>query len=70
MKKVGLRAFLVATIGVICPFILGTYIVGPWLLPGLSNNAYLFLGAALTATSVGITAKFLKLGRQKLPKPK
>lgn len=68
MKKVGLRAFLVATIGVICPFILGTYIVGPWLLPGLSNNAYLFLGAALTATSVGITARVFKdLGRLKTP---
>ncbi|HEX9722482.1 MAG TPA: cation:proton antiporter [Candidatus Paceibacterota bacterium] len=56
MKKVGARAFLVATIGVVAPFTLGTYVVGPWLLPGLSQNAYLFLGAALTATSVGITA--------------
>lgn len=68
MKKVGLRAFIVATIGVVCPFVLGTYIVGPWLLPGLHNNAYLFLGAALTATSVGITARVFKdLGRLKTP---
>lgn len=60
MRKVGLRAFLVATVGVVCPFVLGTYIVGPLLFPGLHNNAYLFLGAALTATSVGITARVFK----------
>ena len=64
MKKVGVKAFLVAIVGVIAPFILGTYIVGPWFLPGLSSNAYLFLGAALTATSVGITARvFQDLGK-------
>lgn len=57
MRKVGVRAFLVACIGVIVPFALGTYMVGPWLLPDLSFNAYLFLGATLTATSVGITAR-------------
>ncbi len=57
MRKVGVPAFLVACIGVVTPFALGTYAVGPWLLPGLSHNAYLFLGATLTATSVGITAR-------------
>lgn len=68
MKRVGLRAFLVAVIGVVVPFVLGAWVVGPWLLPGLSNNAYLFLGAALTATSVGITARvFRDLGKIKLP---
>lgn len=60
MKKVGPRAGLVAILGVIVPFILGAYIVGPMILPGLSQNAYLFLGAALTATSVGITARVFK----------
>jgi Kef-type K+ transport system membrane component KefB len=30
------------------------------LMPGLDQNAYLFLGAALTATSVGITARVFK----------
>lgn len=68
MKKVGIRALLVATVGVITPFILGTYVVGPWLLPGLSTNAYIFLGATLTATSVGITARvFRDLGKLQLP---
>ncbi len=68
MKKVGMRAFLVACVGVIVPFVLGTYVVGPWIFPGLSVNAYLFLGAALTATSVGITARvFRDLGKLSLP---
>lgn len=60
MKEVGVSAFLVAIIGVVVPFVLGTYIVGPWIMPGLDSNAYLFLGAALTATSVGITARVFK----------
>lgn len=67
MKKVGARAFLVAIIGVVLPFVLG-YFIGPLLLPGLTNNAYLFLAAALTATSVGITARvFQDLGKLKIP---
>ncbi len=57
MGRVGVRALLVACIGVVVPFVLGTYVVGPWLLPGLPFYAYLFLGATLTATSVGITAR-------------
>lgn len=68
MGRVGVPAFLVACIGVAVPFGLGTYVVGPWLLPGLSTNAYLFLGAALTATSVGITARVFKdLGKLQTP---
>jgi len=59
MLKVGPRALLVACIGVAAPFALG-YFLGPWLLPGLSSNAYLFIGATLTATSVGITARVFK----------
>ncbi len=66
MKKVGARALMVAILGVLVPFVSGTYIVGPWLLPGLTENAYLFLGATLTATSVGITARvFQDLGKLK-----
>jgi Kef-type K+ transport system membrane component KefB len=68
MMKVGTRAVQVALIGVIVPFVLGTWVVGPWLMPGLSVNAYLFLGATLTATSVGITGRvFRDLGRLQLP---
>lgn len=64
LGRVGVRAFLVAIIGVVVPFALGTWVVGPVLMPGLSLNAYLFVGAALTATSVGITARvFRDLGK-------
>src|SRR3989344_6385511 len=68
MAKVGIPAFIVAVIGVVVPFLLGTCIVGPFLMPGLEANAYLFLGAALTATSVGITARVFKdLGKLQTP---
>lgn len=60
MGRVGMRAFLVAIVGVVLPFASGTWIVGPWLMPGLDFNAYLFIGAALTATSVGITARVFR----------
>jgi len=60
MKKVGLRAFFVACIGVVLPFVIGAFWIGPWLMPNQPFNAYLFLGAALTATSVGITARVFK----------
>lgn len=71
MRRVGLNAGLVAIVGVVVPFALGTYIVGPWLFPGLDQYAYLFLGAALTATSVGITARvFRDLGALQTPEAK
>jgi len=60
MTKVGLPAFMVAIAGVVAPFGLGVYVVGPWLLPEADMNVLLFLGAALTATSVGITARVFK----------
>lgn len=60
MKKVGRPAFLVAVSGVVVPFILGAYVVGPMLMPGFDANFYLFMGACLTATSVGITARVFK----------
>jgi Kef-type K+ transport system membrane component KefB len=68
MSRVGVRASLVAVVGVVLPFVLGTWLAGPLLLPGLDFNGYLFIGAALTATSVGITARvFRDLGRLQLP---
>ena len=66
MLKVGAAATLVAVLGVITPFALG-WGVGALLLPGHSAYAHAFLGATLTATSVGITARVLKdLGKTQL----
>lgn len=60
LRKVGPRAVMVALIGVIAPFALGTFLIGPWLFAAESLNTHLFIGAALTATSVGITARVFK----------
>ncbi|MDP3504916.1 MAG: cation:proton antiporter [Myxococcales bacterium] len=66
MMKVGLSALLVATVGVITPFALG-WLVSMWLLPTHSVYVHLFIGATLTATSVGITARVLQdLGKSQL----
>ena len=59
MMKVGLSSLLVATLGVIAPFFLG-WGVGAWFYPDHSVYMHIFLGATLTATSVGITARVLK----------
>ncbi|HET7378666.1 MAG TPA: cation:proton antiporter, partial [Gaiellales bacterium] len=67
MLKVGAAAVLVATLGVIAPFVLG-WLVGAALLPAESGYAHAFLGATLTATSVGITARVLRdLGKGATP---
>lgn len=67
MAKVGRSALVVAVVGVIVPMILG-YGVGVWLLPEHSWYVHLFLGAALTATSVGITARVLQdIGQSQTP---
>ena len=58
MLKVGLPSLFVAVLGVVTPFVLG-WGVGAVLLPGHSAYAHAFLGATLTATSVGITARVL-----------
>jgi Kef-type K+ transport system membrane component KefB len=66
MLKVGASATLVAVLGVVTPFALG-WGVGALLLPKHSAYAHAFLGATLTATSVGITARVLKdLGKSRL----
>jgi Kef-type K+ transport system membrane component KefB len=59
MLRVGASALLVATLGVAVPFALG-WGVGAWLLPEQGSYVHAFLGATLTATSVGITARVLK----------
>lgn len=56
MKKTGVPAFLVAIIGVVLPFA-GGYFASKLLIPSISFEAALFIGATLTATSVGITAR-------------
>lgn len=56
MKEAGVTAFLVALSGVIWPFMLGAAAAR---LFGLSWTVALFLGGALTATSVSISARTL-----------
>src|SRR5271155_2380567 len=56
MREAGVTAFLVALSGVIWPFFLGA---GAAHALGLSWNSALFLGGALTATSVSISARTL-----------
>lgn len=60
MRKVGLRALIVALIGVVAPFAIGTFLIGPLFFGAESFNTHLFIGAALTATSVGITGRVFK----------
>lgn len=56
MTKVGFNAVIVAIIGVVAPFVLGSFVLAPWLFPQIDFAARMFIGAALVATSVGITA--------------
>lgn len=57
--RVGPSAVLVAVIGVIVPFFLG-WGTAVWLLPDTPTLVHVFIGATLTATSVGITVRVLK----------
>jgi len=59
MMKVGLASFMVAVFGVVTPFFLG-WGVGAMFLPEESIYVHIFIGATLTATSVGITARVLR----------
>jgi Kef-type K+ transport system membrane component KefB len=59
MVRVGARAFLVAIVGVVIP-IIGGFIAGRLLMPDEPWVKALFLGAALCATSVGITARVFR----------
>ncbi len=57
LVKVGGMATLVAVVGVTVPFVLGT--VGAIVIFHVPNIPAIFAGAALTATSIGITSKVL-----------
>jgi Kef-type K+ transport system membrane component KefB len=60
--EVGIQAAVVAVVGVVVPFVAGT--VGLMTLFGIPAVPAIFAGAALTATSIGITSKVLsELGR-------
>jgi Kef-type K+ transport system membrane component KefB len=54
--KVGTRAAIVAMLGVVVPFVCGYFLMKAW---GGNNIESLFLGTAMVATSVGITARVL-----------
>ncbi len=64
LQKVGAKASIVAVVGVVAPFVLGT--VGLMYFFGMPVIPAVFAGAALTATSIGITSKVLsELGQLK-----
>jgi Kef-type K+ transport system membrane component KefB/predicted amino acid-binding ACT domain protein len=54
LAAVGRASMMVATVGVVVPFVSG---YGASMALGMEGNEALFVGAALTATSVGITAR-------------
>ncbi len=56
LLRVGRQAVLVALVGVVLPYV-GGHLIALWL--GYSGLVPIVLGAALTATSVGITARVL-----------
>src|SRR2546421_4835452 len=63
MLEVGWSSLLVATAGVTVLFFLG-WGVAAYFMPDAARLVHIFIGATLTATSVGITARVLKdLGR-------
>jgi Kef-type K+ transport system membrane component KefB len=57
LMAVGVQAFVVACVGVVVPFAAGT--AGLMFFFGVSAVPAIFAGAALTATSIGITSKVL-----------
>ena len=59
MARVGVAAFVVACVGVVLPMALG-YGLHAALSPESSWHTHLFVGAVLSATSVGITARVFK----------
>ena len=58
MMSVGLSSLMVAVFGVVTPFFLG-WGVSAIFLPEASWYVHIFVGATLTATSVGITARVM-----------
>lgn len=66
MVRLGRSAISVAVIGVVTPFALGFLAVEMLGIAGGSTGVAIFVGAAMTATSVGITARvFADLGQMR-----
>jgi Kef-type K+ transport system membrane component KefB len=59
MAAVGGRATGVALIGMVAPFVLG-FLATKILYPGADPNVPIFVGATLSATSIGITSRVFK----------
>jgi Kef-type K+ transport system membrane component KefB len=63
MMEVGFSSLMVALFGVIAPMGLG-WLVSAYFIPQANTLVHVFIGATLSATSVGLTARVLKdLGR-------
>jgi Kef-type K+ transport system membrane component KefB len=59
LLRVGWSSLLAALLGIVAPLLLG-WGAAAWLLPDSPSLAHVFVGATLTATSVGITSRVLK----------
>ncbi len=59
LVRVGWSSLLVALIGILAPMLLG-WGAAAWLMPDSPTVVHVFVGATLSATSVGITARVLK----------
>lgn len=59
LVRVGLSSLLVALVGVVVPILLG-WGAAAWLFPDSPTLVHIFVGATLSATSVGITMRVLK----------
>ena len=63
MMEVGWSSLLVAVLGIVAPFLLG-WRVSAYFFPDEARLVHIFLGATLSATSIGITARvFRDLGK-------
>lgn len=59
LARVGWSSLLVALVGIAVPLLLG-WGAAAWLLPDSPTLSHVFVGATLSATSVGITARVLR----------
>lgn len=59
LVRVGWSSLAVAIIGIVAPLLLG-WGAARWLLPDSPTLTHIFVGATLSATSVGITARILR----------